>query len=83
MQQVFMSFVPTVFKKNLDQYFTPVTLIQTMVEMTRVGPNDKVADPAMGTADFLTATMDYRTKKGDSEIIQGFLELILIKKRSI
>lgn len=34
MQQVFMSFVPAVFKKNLDQFFTPMTLIRTMVEMT-------------------------------------------------
>jgi len=70
MQQVFMSFVPTVFKKNLDQYFTPITLIRAMVEMTRIGPNEKVADPAMGTADFLTAAMDYRVGLGDSDIIQ-------------
>lgn len=70
MQQVFQSFVPSVFKKNLDQYFTPHTLIETMVEMVDIGPLDKIADPAMGTGDFLTGAMDYRTNKRDSDIIQ-------------
>lgn len=69
MQQVFMTFVPAVFKKDLDQYFTPLTLVDCMVEVLRPGPNDKVADPAMGTADFLTATMQYRIQKGDGQII--------------
>ena len=53
MQQVFMTFVPAVFKKELDQYFTPLTLIKCMVEVLRPGINDKVIDPAMGTGDFL------------------------------
>ena len=70
MQQVFMSFVPAVFKKSLDQYFTPMSLIEAMVDMVHIGPNDKVADPGMGTGDFLTAAMDYRSKLGDTDIIQ-------------
>lgn len=70
MQQVFMSFVPAVFKKTLDQYFTPLTLIKAVVDMMNIGPNDKIADPAMGTADFLTSAMEYRVKKGDSDIAQ-------------
>jgi type I restriction enzyme M protein len=69
MQQVFMTFVPAVFKKDLDQFFTPLTLINCMVEILRPGPNDKIADPAMGTADFLTATMQYRFKHNDGQII--------------
>lgn len=69
MQQVFMTFVPAVFKKDLDQYFTPLTLVDCMVEILKPGPNDKVADPAMGTADFLTATMQYRLKRNDGQII--------------
>ncbi|MCW2108016.1 UNVERIFIED_ORG: type I restriction enzyme M protein [Rahnella aquatilis] len=69
MQQVFMTFVPAVFKKDLDQFFTPLTLINCMVEILRPGPNDKIADPAMGTADFLTATMQYRFKYNDGQII--------------
>lgn len=69
MQQVFMTFVPAVFKKDLDQYFTPLTLVNCMVEVLNPGPNDKIADPAMGTADFLTATMQFRFEKGDGQII--------------
>lgn len=70
MQQVFMSFVPAVFKKSLDQYFTPIGLVEAMVKMARIGPNDNIADPAMGTADFLTAASEYRAKLGDSDILQ-------------
>ena len=69
MQQVFMTFVPAVFKKELDQYFTPLTLVNCMVEILRPGINDKVVDPAMGTGDFLTAAMQYRLKLGDGTII--------------
>jgi len=68
MQQVFMSFVPAVFKKTLDQYFTPVTLIETMVSMTEVGRLEKIGDPAMGTADFLVAAMAAR--RDDDDILQ-------------
>ena len=57
MQQIFMSFIPAVFKKSLSQYFTPISLIETVVSMVGIGPNDKIADPAMGTADFLTVAM--------------------------
>jgi type I restriction enzyme M protein len=69
MQQVFMTFVPAVFKKDMDQFFTPLTLIDCMVEVLRPGPNDKIADPAMGTADFLTSAMQYRLKYGDQQIM--------------
>lgn len=69
MQQVFMSFVPAVFKKSLDQYFTPLSLIEAMVDMADIGPNDTVADPAMGTADFLSAAMTSRQAVGDDDIV--------------
>lgn len=69
MQQVFMSFVPAVFKKSLDQYFTPLSLIEAMVDMSAIGPNDTVADPAMGTADFLSAAMTSRQEQGDDDIV--------------
>ena len=65
MQQVFQSFVPSVFKKKLSQYFTPPSLVETVVKMVGIGPTDKVADPAMGTADFLTAAMAEREADGD------------------
>lgn len=69
MQQVFMSFVPSVFKKSLDQYFTPIQLVKAMIGMVRIGPNDKIADPGMGTADFLTAAAEDRTAAGDTDIL--------------
>lgn len=64
-----MSFVPAVFKKSLDQFFTPLSLVEAMVGMTEVGPNDNVADPAMGTADFLSAAMASRQAVGDEDIV--------------
>ena len=70
MQQVFMSFVPAVFKKNLDQYFTPIGLVKAMVETVRIGPNEKIADPGMGTADFLTAAAELRAMDGDRDALQ-------------
>ena len=70
MQEIFLSFVPVVFKTDLGQFFTPLTLVDSMVEFVRVGPNDKVADPAMGTADFLVAAMESRQKRGDEDARQ-------------
>ena len=67
MQQVFMTFVPVVFKKNLSQYFTPSSLIETMVRMVAPGPTEKIADPAMGTADFLTAALNFCVERGDDD----------------
>jgi N-6 DNA Methylase len=70
MQQVFMLFVPAVFKKSLDQYFTPIGLVKAMVEMVKIGPNDKIADPGMGTADFLTAAVEVRANAGDTDSLR-------------
>ena len=67
MQQVFMTFVPVVFKKNLSQYFTPSSLIDTMLQMVAPGPTEKIADPAMGTADFLTAALNFCIERGDDD----------------
>ena len=62
-----MTFVPVVFKKNLSQYFTPASLIDTMIQMVAPGPTEKIADPAMGTADFLTAALNFCTARGDDD----------------
>ena len=69
MQQVFMTFVPVVFKKDLSQYFTPASLIETMVRMVAPGPTEKIADPAMGTADFLAGAMNYCAQRGDDDAL--------------
>ena len=62
-----MTFVPVVFKKNLSQYFTPASLIDTMLQMVAPGPTEKIADPAMGTADFLTAALNFCIERGDDD----------------
>ena len=67
MQQVFMTFVPVVFKKNLSQYFTPASLIDMIIKMVNPGPTEKIADPAMGTADFLTAALSFCMERGDDD----------------
>ena len=67
MQQVFMTFVPVVFKKNLSQYFTPASLIAMIIKMVNPGPTEKIADPAMGTADFLTAALNFCVERGDDD----------------
>ena len=67
MQQVFMTFVPVVFKKNLSQYFTPASLIDTILQMVAPGPTEKIADPAMGTADFRTAALNFCIERGDDD----------------
>ena len=67
MQQVFMTFVPVFFKKSLSQYFTPASLIDTMIQMVAPGPTEKVADPAMGTADFLTSALNFCAERGDDD----------------
>lgn len=69
MQQVFMKFVPIVFKKRLSQYFTPPSLIDTTVNMAAPGPTEKIVDPAMGTADFLTAALHFCHARGDDDAV--------------
>ncbi|MDF2695939.1 MAG: hypothetical protein K0S65_4322, partial [Labilithrix sp.] len=50
--------------------FTPITLIDAMVDMVKITATDKIADPAMGTADFLSAAMSYRVGQGDDDAFQ-------------
>ncbi len=46
-------------KSGAGQYFTPRSLIQAMVEVTRPQITEKVCDPACGTGGFLLAAYDY------------------------
>lgn len=49
------------------QFRTPRHIIQLMVKMLDPKPDDKVCDPACGTAGFLTETMNYLLEKYTSE----------------
>ncbi len=46
-------------KSGAGQYFTPRPLIQTMVDVIKPKPNEKICDPACGTGGFLLAAHDY------------------------
>jgi type I restriction-modification system DNA methylase subunit len=45
------------------QFFTPENVVKFMVKLTELDPDDKVFDPACGTARFLTHAMDDMVKK--------------------
>jgi len=49
------------------QFRTPRHIIQLMVNMLEPKPDDKICDPACGTAGFLTETINYLNKKYTSE----------------
>ena len=49
------------------QFRTPRHIIELMVKITDPKPDDKICDPACGTAGFLTETMKYLTEKYTSE----------------
>ena len=46
-------------KSGAGQYFTPRSLIKTMVECMRPAPNQSIADPACGTGGFFLSAYDY------------------------
>jgi type I restriction enzyme M protein len=46
-------------KSGAGQYFTPRSLIRTMVECIRPEPNKTIADPACGTGGFFLAAYDF------------------------
>lgn len=48
-------------KSGAGQYFTPRSLIRTMVECVRPEPGKTIADPACGTGGFFLAAYDFLT----------------------
>ncbi len=46
-------------KSGAGQYFTPRSLIQTMVQCMQPEPNQSIADPACGTGGFFLSAYDY------------------------
>ncbi len=49
------------------QFRTPRHIIDTMIELVDVQPQDVICDPACGTAGFLARTMEYLNKQHSSE----------------
>lgn len=60
-------------KSGAGQYFTPRSLIQTMVDVTRPRLMETVCDPACGTGGFLLAAYDYMKKESQDKDKRDFL----------
>jgi type I restriction enzyme M protein len=52
------------------QFRTARHIIQLMVEMTAPGPNDKICDPACGTAGFLVAAAEYVSRTHHEALLE-------------
>ena len=60
-------------KSGAGQYFTPRSLIQAMVDVTRPKIGETVCDPACGTGGFLLAAYDYMKNQLQDKEKQDFL----------
>lgn len=61
-------------KSGAGQYFTPRSLIQTMVDVTRPKITETVCDPACGTGGFLLAAYDYMKEQSQDKDKRNFLK---------
>jgi len=66
MQQVFMTFVLSSSRRPQSVFHASI-IDRYDGKDGRPGPTEKIADPAMGTADFLTAAMNYCLRRGDDD----------------
>ena len=60
-------------KSGAGQYFTPRSLISTMVDVTRPQIGETVCDPACGTGGFLLAAYDYMKGQSSDKEKHDFL----------
>ena len=60
-------------KSGAGQYFTPRSLISTMVDVTRPQIGETVCDPACGTGGFLLAAYDYMKGQSSDKERRDFL----------
>jgi type I restriction enzyme M protein len=67
-QDLFMYFGRFHYRVDLAQYFTPCEVIRLVVEIVNPGPNERVVDPACGTADFLVGAKQVAEERHGADI---------------
>lgn len=69
LQDFFMSFGPKILKIDLSQFYTPIPIVNFIVNSLNIKNTDFIIDPAGGSADFLTGIIQkYKNNKKYDEI---------------
>ena len=68
LQNFFMYFAPTFLKTELDQYYTPLEVVEFMSSIVELKETDCAIDTAGGSADFLTGLIKKGLNKGIENI---------------
>ncbi|MBW1667005.1 MAG: N-6 DNA methylase [Deltaproteobacteria bacterium] len=68
---IYEIFIGTSYRGQEGQYFTPVTAIKALVEITVPSANDLLIDPACGAGGFLVESCKYIGKELDPQKIHG------------
>jgi type I restriction enzyme M protein len=74
-QDLFMYFGRFHYRVDLGQYFTPCEVIRLIVEIINPGANERIVDPACGTADFLVGARQVAEERHGADIsshLQGY-----------
>ena len=74
-QDLFMYFGRFHYRVDLGQYFTPSEVIRLIVEIVNPRPDERVVDPACGTADFLVGAKQVADERFGTDIsphLQGY-----------
>lgn len=57
LQRLFMEFAQSKLKVELDQYYTPIDIVEFIISLVKIKNTTKVIDPAGGSADFLVGAL--------------------------
>lgn len=57
LQRLFMEFAQSKLKVELDQYYTPIDIVEFIISLAQIRNTTKIIDPAGGSADFLVGCL--------------------------
>jgi type I restriction enzyme M protein len=66
MQVFFMNFAPHFLKRELDQFYTPIEIVQFITSLLEINNTTKIIDPAGGSGDFLVGCLKKNSKVSES-----------------